>query len=242
VPRPFSNASAAPEPSTIDVWTVDVAAVAAHWERWTEVLADDERQRMARYLRAEDRRRFGVSRAVLRRLVGSRLGEDPARLRFSANRFGKPVLVPPGRGTPPIAFSVAHSGGFALVGLGERSTFGVDLERIPGTVGFEDLVQAVLAPEEVAAMRDLDGGRRRREFYRRWAIKEAYLKALGVGLVLPPNRIVIHHACAGAPEAERYTLGVRGRWTVRVLDEPEGYAAAVAAFGDRMRFRFWGSV
>ena len=57
-----------------------------------DLLADDERVRAARFVRARDRRRFARCRAALREILGAILGESPGLLRFKAAAKGKPEL------------------------------------------------------------------------------------------------------------------------------------------------------
>ncbi len=65
-----------------------------------------------------------------------------------------------------------------------RSPLGVDIEAVePG----RELPWNVLHPDEGAWLAGLDAGDRDRSFALLWAVKEAYLKALGTGLAREPS-------------------------------------------------------
>src|SRR5918997_3700796 len=101
-PPPAALALAGDE---VHVWGVDVRSAYAHrYDLW-RVLAKDERQKATNLLFEGDRRRFVVSRGVLRVLLGRYLRAQPDSLVFSYNPYGKPFLV----GAPGVRFSTSHS-------------------------------------------------------------------------------------------------------------------------------------
>ena len=108
------------------------------------------------------------------------LDRPPLAVTFVANRFGRPRLADD-RGTG-LCFSVSHSGDYALIGLAFRRPIGVDVERArPGTT-LAEVAPTICSPAELQEVSRLDPGERTADLYRRWTIKEAYIKALGVGL------------------------------------------------------------
>ncbi|WP_144152744.1 4'-phosphopantetheinyl transferase family protein [Paraburkholderia sp. BCC1885] len=90
------------------------------------VLDGDERERALRYRRPADRTRYAVTRAVLRELLGQRLGTEPASLRFATSGHGRPELF----GIPGISFNVSHSGDHGLIAISQARAVGIDVEYI----------------------------------------------------------------------------------------------------------------
>ena len=131
--------------------------------------------------RGEQLRLFLRRRAVLRLLVGRRLGADPGSIALGYDRRGAPVVrAPVGR----LRVSVSARGELAAFALA-TGPVGVDLEPLvdPGPI------DSVLTPSERTAVAEAaDVGGMRLRF---WTAKEAYLKALGTGLARDPAGIEV---------------------------------------------------
>ena len=92
-------------------------------------LTVDEHERASRFRFDRDRHRFIVARGLLRRLLSRYAGASPDALRFAYGTFGKPYLET-GANQEKVAFSLSHSGDWALVGLTRGREIGVDLEQV----------------------------------------------------------------------------------------------------------------
>ena len=70
-------------------------------------------------------------------------------------------------------------------------------------------------------------------------LKEAYLKALGVGLAFSPQRVGIAFDDRMTAEIPglRCLLRVRGCWTALSMDDTIGYAGAAVVPGGSVAFR-----
>ena len=176
----------------------DAARVAAHPVLWSfdvggpptaEVLAalsDDERDRFARFVFERDRQWFANRRWALRRVLGALRHERPSTIRFGHDRYGRPELAADDvRG---LSFNTSHSAGMALIGAVRNARIGVDIEVIRRLDDFRELVGATLSPVEKMDFQMNDDDAKRR-FLRAWTLKEAYLKAIGLGLSIPPTRV-----------------------------------------------------
>ena len=120
---------------------------------------------------------------------------------------------------PGVSFSVSHSGSLGLIAIAEgERRIGVDVERLRLDTDFRALAERFFHPEEAAAIGD-----DRAAFFRCWTRKEAVVKALGLGLAHPLDSFVVDFDAPGA----RPVRGVPGL-SVRGLEVPEGYAAALA--------------
>ena len=224
-----------PADSEVHVWSVRLAAIEQHWPDWQQVLSVDEIAKIDRFVRASDRNRSGTTRALLRRLLGGYLEIRPAEVRFSYNRFGKPGLAPANI-PDPLRFSVSHSGAFAMFGFARGRLIGVDVEAIRADWNYRDLAAAICTERESKTLELLEEPRRAGELGCYWTLKEAYLKAIGVGLSFPYRRIEVAGPMLGVENPRRqYTLNVRGRWSVfPIRDIPESAGAVVVA-GEAVR-------
>ena len=138
-----------------------------------------------------DARRFLARRALLRSLVAGHLETEPAKVLIRYGPEGAPEVCAAGLA---LCCSVAARGDWAAVAL-DRGRIGVDLEPVEDGL----IPWAVFAPSERAAIEVLPAARRTEDVLRRWTLKEAYLKAIGLGLRRDPAEIEID----GEPAAAR---------------------------------------
>jgi 4'-phosphopantetheinyl transferase len=86
--------------------------------------------------------------------------------------------------------SISRRGPFTAVALA-ASQVGVDVELVEGD---GEIPWNVLHPSESAMLRQEDGPARAAAFARLWSLKEAYLKALGIGLFREPSSFALRFA------------------------------------------------
>jgi 4'-phosphopantetheinyl transferase len=175
----------APSQREVHGWVIDLDAPTDRSGCSRSLLDDAERSRAASYLSPRDGARFAASRTGLRSILGRYLGADPAALSFRTVPGGRPVLA--GEHGRRLQFSLSRSAGFALVvvsaGPGEAGPIGADIETIAPRDGLPDLAAARFGPAEAACIASgRCTGSPLRSFYRHWTAREAWLKALGIGL------------------------------------------------------------
>jgi len=212
----------------IGLWYADLQH--AGWRRLLPLLSNDERGRGAGFAFDRDARRFTVSRAVLRTLLSRVTGVPARELKFQIEPDGKPILEL-GMGQP-VHFSVSRSEELVLIGFAPRP-LGVDIEWLERAIDVEALADHVLSRRERDIFKRLDPRDRRKAFFRCWTIKEAYLKAIGKGLLVPPTMVEV-----SVRPGERAGLHIifgdehaASRWCVELVVPREGYIGAVATEG-----------
>ncbi len=138
---------------------------------------------------ASDRAYFLARRACLRSLVALRAhcAADDVRIGYDAP--GAPRVLALGGGMPPADIFVSVSGRGSLAALAVSATpSGVDIEPWHRDV---EIVRAVLHRQERALLADLLDQEKQRHFLRIWTAKEAFLKAMGLGLNIDPSGIAV---------------------------------------------------
>jgi 4'-phosphopantetheinyl transferase len=159
-------------------------------EEVATTLSPDEHERAARFHFDRDRQRFVVARGLLRRFIGHYVGMPGDTIRFAYGSLGKPYL-PACAGHAKLEFSLSHSGDWALAGFAFGREIGVDLEEVRAIPEYRELAEANFAPEEVRTLLELPEEQRIDGFYACWTRKEAYAKALGLGLSLDLSTFVM---------------------------------------------------
>jgi 4'-phosphopantetheinyl transferase len=183
-------------PRELQLWKVELDAATLADDHLAEMLSADERRRWQRFLREADRRRFLVSHAALRTILGKYLGTPPDRVEITSATGGKPQLPPPSNGLP-LRFNLSHSEGLAMVALALGQEVGVDVEHVHPFADMGDIVERYFAPAERAAWQALPAEEQCAAFFRCWTRKEAYLKAQGIGLSGGLDRFEVSMAPAG---------------------------------------------
>lgn len=198
--------------ATLDVGDAEVA-------RLSELLDHDERARAERFRFARDRRRFIVRRARLREWLGEHVGEAPDRLAFARSDHGKPALT----GGP--CFSLSHSGDLMMLAVADVE-IGCDIEWIDLALDWQPLARSLFARPEYGALDALPAAAARRAFFECWARKEAFVKAIGLGLSYPLEAFTVS---VGA--RARLIDGAPG-WAIASSSPDAHYAGAVVAHDD----------
>ena len=217
------------EVDDVTVLHVDLAPDAARESGALALLSDDERQRCRRYLYAGPRRRFALCRAALRAVLCDRLGCDNEQLTFGAWEFGKPVAILHGE-VAPVSFNVSHSGSHGLIAYAPEGRLGVDVEERGERKGLDGLIAAALTPDEQAELfASADEQQKLHGFLRAWTIKEAVIKAVGLGISMSMSDLetpqTMRRGASGGVFELRQSPGVR--WRLEDLGTDD-FAAAVA--------------
>lgn len=202
-----------PARDEVDLWTVALTAGADDLARARELLSDAERERLTRVIRPLAQERMVLSRAALRTILAGYLQIDPRRVALTGSASAKPRLEP----DPGLCFSLSHSGEVAVVAVTTRAAVGVDIEALGRHVGLGVLRRALTAPE-LARVLSRPESERDESFLRLWTAREAYLKAIGIGL-------------AGADAAKRNAEPPATGWSLQRFDPGPGTVGTVAVAG-----------
>jgi 4'-phosphopantetheinyl transferase len=188
---PFRLAPVAPPrlplgPDEVHVWCAFADAFADEpvRTRLTAVLSDDERARMQRFVRERDRRLQMLARAMMRILLSAYSGVPPDAWRFRAGAHGKPEIASPTI-EPPIGFNLSHTDGLVAAAFARCAEVGVDVEWLDRRAATADVARRFFAAAEVEHLESTPDERRTEAFFAFWTLKEAYLKARGLGLSVP---------------------------------------------------------
>ncbi|MBL9136527.1 MAG: 4'-phosphopantetheinyl transferase superfamily protein [Verrucomicrobiales bacterium] len=212
------------------VWRVAIPgslpARAASWLHAAEI------ERARRYHREEDALRFTSVRAAARRILAERLRITPQQVVFNESPTGKPFVA--ATLGPPTEFNVAHSGGLGLLAVSTLGPVGVDLESIDHARPHLEAVEPYLGNEERRAIAILPPAARSRFLIESWVMREAMVKAIGVGLGGVDLRALQRPKGSGlgtvripAPHPFDHPQG----WWLRWLEAGPEYIAAVVTAG-----------
>ena len=216
------------EVGDVVVLLVDLAPDAARETEAVAWLDDEERRRCGRFLHDGPRRRFALCRAALRAVLCDRLGCGNGELAFGAFEFGKPFAVLGGE-MAPVSFNVSHSGSHGLIAYAQEGWVGVDVEERTARADLDGLMEAALSPVERDELASESELHRLHGFLRLWTIKEAIIKAVGLGVSINMTELEVpaamRHGSMGGVFGLPQTPGTT--WRLEDLGG-ERFAAALA--------------
>lgn len=134
-----------------------------------------ERQQKARRYKFPKGKALSLGAALALDKLLQRRGLRERDQRYLEGKHGKPSLAD----HPEIHFSISHSSHFVACAMADCE-IGIDIQHL--VKANYPLMRRVLSDEELEMVMAQQGEERQMLFARLWALKEAYLKAVGTGI------------------------------------------------------------
>ncbi|MFJ6694919.1 4'-phosphopantetheinyl transferase family protein [Streptomyces sp. NPDC091272] len=154
-----------------------------HGQQDDTVLSPEERARCAG-MPPHRRREFVHGRSLVRHLVAELTGADPSRIPLCLDARGAPRVAHGGPGV-----SISHSTRHTAVAVRLDGPVGVDVQEPPPVVN-ERMVRRCCGAQAQALLA-LGPSEARVAFARVWAVQEAVVKAMRLGLAGAPWRVPV---------------------------------------------------
>ena len=208
-------------------------------QAYRALLSPGEHARAEKFGMEFKSREFIVTRGLLRQVLVKMTGLDIAGVEFDYGEHGKPSLVSNVNGVS-IAFNVSHSHGVALVALTLGGRLGVDLEKIRADVEWHSLAKRYFSDAELRILDSYPQDTRLKAFFTCWTRKEAFVKALGAGIVYGLKEFDV----SIDPDEVCAALTIHGqdaaaRWLIKNVPVPGTHVAALALDRPACQFRLW---
>jgi len=191
LPIVAENSYTAAEFGCIDIWCCRYRNIQDQklLKHYLSLLSPSERDRYGRFRSTASRREFLVTRALARWALSKYATVKPEEIFFSIDAYGKPRVK-----HPPVAhdlsFSIGHTSGICVFAVAPYLTdLGIDIERIDINCDYVKLAESVFSSAETAALSALHRDLRRIPFFASWTLKESYVKARGLGLAIPLDKV-----------------------------------------------------
>lgn len=192
----------------------------ATYKKYSGSVSGERREKAGRFYRACDRALSLGAGLLLEygmKMEGIRKNSP---LVYACGKFEKPYLEE----HPDIFFNLSHSGEYAVCVIQRNKAAGIDIEK---TAVLDDSIarQCFTEEEYACILRSKDP---EKTFFRIWVLKEAYTKALGLGLNKPLRdfSICVGDGISFADRAET------GQWFFREYTPAPGYFMAVCSGAD----------
>jgi 4'-phosphopantetheinyl transferase len=174
--------------SSTTIWSLDLTQEYDKKEYFFSLLSGQEQQRCLDLKTSSLQDAFTIRRGRLREILTHYQPDTPPQAwEFSTNAYGRPAL----KQYHPMNFNISHTPTQAFCLTSPHPLCGIDVEKIAPININSTFFTHTLTPREQRLILSLPAHEHTRVFTAFWCLKEAHLKALGVGLTSPMNTLEI---------------------------------------------------
>ncbi|XP_067307448.1 L-aminoadipate-semialdehyde dehydrogenase-phosphopantetheinyl transferase [Pseudorasbora parva] len=172
----------------------------SEWTLAARCIQPEEKERIGQFVFAKDAKSAMAGRLLIRKLVCEKMGFLWDGFRLERTARGKPYLSRPSS-APSIShwsFNVSHQGDYAVLAAEPGRQVGVDLMKTsrPGSGSVQEFFRIMnrqFTDLEWTNIRTAGSDWDQLDmFYRHWALKESFIKAIGTGLGFDLQRVEFH--------------------------------------------------
>jgi 4'-phosphopantetheinyl transferase len=217
---PLIDTAISPDPAPlgegrVDLWLTALSGIGDDLQAaYQRLLCPSEQARWRRFRVEGARLQYLVGRALVRTSLSHYAAVSEAAWRFDTNDYGCPYISEPAT-CRNIRFNLSHTDELVACAVRSGGDVGVDVENTGRVVDIGELAPSVFAPVEVTSLARSAPQDQRRDFFSYWTLKEAYIKARGMGISLaldgfwfdltgPSPRIHFTDRCPDDPQRWRF--------------------------------------
>lgn len=150
-------------------------------QEYQSLLSSDEKERYRRFHFDRDRHHYLVAHVLLRKALSAYVDVDPSAWQFSQNQHGRPEISGPDI-MQLLRFNLTHTNGLVACVVTLELDCGIDVEQLSARGNLIGIADKMFAVSEQQDLMNLDGQAFLDRFFTYWTLREAYCKALGVGI------------------------------------------------------------
>ena len=166
----------------IQIWVISLDSDDKFRSACLDALGEKGRKRIDYFKFKQVQESYIISQGGLRLLLSYYLGIPGAEIQLGRLSKGKPCSLD----NPNLRFNMSNSGRRVVYAFSLDEEIGIDLERLRNLPDLEELIQKNYSDSEREYINKIPDQKQYR-FFKFWTIKEAYLKAIGVGMRIPPH-------------------------------------------------------
>jgi len=183
---------------------------------YSQLISKSETVKNSRFVFEKDRKQNLITRALIRTVLSKYVDHiAPTDWEFTHNEYGKPEVL--SAMLPfPIKFNLSHTQNMIALAVTHGEEVGIDVESLKRDIATDDLAKHVFSEQEYFQLEQLDAHYFHQRFFDLWTLKEAYIKACGMGLSIPLDSFSFYFSeINGAPS----TVSIR--FQKQTQDEPD---------------------
>lgn len=167
----------------IQVWyaTPQILTAVATQQKFRSWLSVSELMTLNAFRFEDDRLTYLVAHALLRATLARYTGTNPKNLQFQSNPFNKPFIAAP-LDALGLHFNLSHTNGIVAIAFTKLGPVGIDAESTHQAKNVTEIAENILTPNEYVNLMQHHNADRLTRLMKYWTLKEAFVKATGVGL------------------------------------------------------------
>ena len=195
---------------------------------YRRLLPSSERDKLGRYRFDRHKKRYLVGRALIRTVLSSCTGVAPDQITLARETHGRPYLALSSQGQP-LQFSLSYTDGLVAAAVVVEGRVGIDVEYINRNTDCLEIAHKYFSPSEYTELQQLPEIQMRERFFELWTLKEAYVKAQGLGLSLALNEVNFNFSDNHSDQITltSVTISEEKFWQVRLLSPSTEHKAAL---------------
>lgn len=162
-------------------WVAAGSVDAETLARCLALLDAEERERHDRFVFEKNKVEYLLTRGLERGVLARATGRRPNELAFRRTALGRPELEPPG----DLRFNLTNTVHMVAIAVASGREVGVDAEPLARAEQVLGVAESVFTERERASLAALAPEARQTRAVTLWTLKEAYIKARGMGFSLP---------------------------------------------------------
>jgi 4'-phosphopantetheinyl transferase len=187
----------------------------------SSLLSADERLQWEKFRHDRDRDRYLITRVMAREILGDYLGIEPQALRFQRSSTGKPE-VESRLSARHVQFNITHCEGLVALALAQGPV-GIDAEPKNRQIEL-DVARLILTSEEQSELQSWPVEHKRYRLLQYWTMKEALVKAMGVGFSKPLDSVAVQFTAYNEPQISHLLGDVSGSGNWFVFQSADQFA------------------
>lgn len=155
-------------------------------ERFSRIISPEERLKQKNFFFEKHRHQYLMTRGLVRYVLSQYENTvAPSDWSFTQNQYGRPYVANRGL-SQTLFFNLSHTENCIALLVSHEAIAGVDVEWVRRKSETLEIAERYFSLREVGDMISLpDKANRVDRFYDLWTLKEAYIKARGMGLSIP---------------------------------------------------------
>ncbi len=153
--------------------------------RYFDIMNTEERIQQKRFHFERHRHQYLITRALIRSVLSMYVKKvAPQQWQFEKNDYGKPSISYPSIDIP-LMFNLSHTEKLIVLCVSVDNEPGIDVEYLLRSGQTIEIAEHFFSPTEIEHLHRLPPDYKRERFFDLWTLKEAYIKACGMGLSIP---------------------------------------------------------
>jgi 4'-phosphopantetheinyl transferase len=165
----------------------DLVTSPARLNQYRSMLSGAETDQYQRFHFPGDAHRYLIAHALVRTILSKYADIQPDCWTFSHGPHGRPEIK--NQDIPALRFNLTHTENLVGCVVTLENDCGIDAEKISPRHNPLGIAKRMFSDTEFRELQQLEDVARLEYFFKRWTLREAYVKALGIGISFPTRKL-----------------------------------------------------